>query len=175
MAAPSRVPTDPTAAKHYASPPRRDDSWRAQRPGETIGAPHPTGKALGNQGPDQGYVLKLTGAFRDDLVLTPGEHAADALHGAVAVGLRRASLFGRGPVRDDVELGLLAYGFLGEAPDALVELRKGLFSEVHHTTVHYFAAREIADRVDEAWLRQPTAAARVAVQKDWQTALTDSE
>ena len=68
MAAPSRVPTDPTAAKHYASPPRRDDSWRAQRPGETIGAPHPTGKALGNQGPDQGYVLKLTGAFKDDLV-----------------------------------------------------------------------------------------------------------
>ena len=39
MAAPSRVPTSPTAPKHYASPPRRGDSWRAERPGETIGAP----------------------------------------------------------------------------------------------------------------------------------------
>ena len=175
MAAPSRVPTSPTAPKHYASPPRRDDSWRAERPGETIGAPHPTGRALGNPGPDQGYVLKLTGAFKDDLVLTSGEHAADAIEGAVAVGLRRASLFGRAPVRDDVELGLLAYGFLGEAPDELIELRKDLFAEVHHTTVHYFAAREIADRVDDAWLRQPTPAARVAVQNDWRSAFGDDE
>ena len=171
MAAPSRVPTDPTQSKHYQSPPRRGDSWRADRPGETVGAPHPTGRALGNQGPDQGYVLKLSKVFGDEIVLTDGEHAADALEGAVAIGLRRASLFGRGPVRDDVEFGLLAFGFLGEAPDELVELRKPLFAEVHHTTVHYFAAREIADRVDEAWLRQPIAAARVAVHNDWTSAL----
>jgi hypothetical protein len=175
MAAPSRVPTDPTQSKHYQSPPRRGDSWRAERPGETVGAPHPTGRALGNQGPDQGYVLKLSKPFRDELVLTDGEHAADALEGAVAIGLRRASLFGRGPVRDDVELGLLAFGFLGEAPDELVALRKPLFAEVHHTTVHYFAAREIADRVDESWLRQPTHSARVAVQNDWTAALSSVE
>ena len=99
----------------------------------------------------------------------------DALEGAVAIGLRRASLFGRGPVRDDVELGLLAFGFLGEAPDELVALRKPLFAEVHHTTVHYFAAREIADRVDESWLRQPTHSARVAVQNDWTAALSSVE
>ncbi|NDH23642.1 MAG: hypothetical protein EBY49_06770 [Actinobacteria bacterium] len=151
MAAPSRVPTSPTAPKHYASPPRRGDSWRAERPGETIGAPHPTGGALGNQGPDQG------------------------LDGAVAVGLRRASMFGRAPVRDDIELGLLAYGFLGDAPAALIELRKALFSEVHHTTIHYFSAREIADRVDGDWLRQPIASARVAIQADCKAALVDGE
>ena len=175
MAAPSRVPTSPTAPKHYASPPRRGDSWRAERPGETIGAPHPTGGALGNQGPDQGYAIKLAKAFAGDLILAPGEHAADALDGAVAVGLRRASMFGRAPVRDDIELGLLAYGFLGEAPAALIELRRALFSEVHHTTIHYFSAREIANRVDGEWLRQPIASARVAVQADWKAALVDGE
>ena len=175
MAAPSRVPTSPTAPKHYASPPRRGDSWRAERPGETIGAPHPTGGALGNQGPDQGYAIKLAKAFAGDLILAPGEHAADALDGAVAVGLRRASMFGRAPVRDDIELGLLAYGFLGEAPAALIELRRALFSEVHHTTIHYFSAREIADRVDGEWLRQPIASARVAIQADWKAALVDGE
>ena len=84
-------------------------------------------------------------------------------------------MFGRAPVRDDIELGLLAYGFLGEAPAALIELRRALFSEVHHTTIHYFSAREIADRVDGEWLRQPIASARVAIQADWKAALVDGE
>ena len=80
--------------EHYASPPRRVIHG-AERPGETIGAPHLTGGALGNQGPDQGYAIKLAKAFAGDLILVSGEHAADALDGAVAVGLRRASMFGR--------------------------------------------------------------------------------
>lgn len=170
MAAPSRVPTSPTQPKHYASPPRRSGSWRADRPGETIGAPHPTGPALGNQGPDQGYVLRLASEFADDLVLDPGEHAADVIAGACAVALRRASLFGRGPMREDLEMALTLYGFLGEADPELVELRKSLFAEVHHTTVHYFAAREIADRVDEGLLRGDLDSARAAVARNWGTA-----
>ena len=170
MAAPSRVPTSPTQPKHYSSPPRRSGSWRAERPGETIGGPHPTGPALGNQGPDQGYILKLAAGLRSDLVLRPGEHAADAITGACAVALRRASLFGRGPMREDLELALSVYGYLAEADDELVDLRRGLFREVHHTTVHYFAAREIADRVDEALLRLPADRARRKLERDWRAA-----
>jgi len=146
------------ASKHYSSPPRRAGSWRADRPGETIGAAHPTGPALGNQGPDQGYVLKLADGFRDRLVLRPGEHADDALIGACAVALRRASLYGRGPMAEDVEVALTVFGYLAEAFDDLVELRRDLFDEVHHTTVHYFAARQIADMVPESTLRRPLSA-----------------
>jgi len=175
MAAPNRVPTSPTQTKHYQSPPRRDGSWRAQRPGETIGEAHPTGSALGNQGPDQGYVLKLTDAFKDRLVLAPGEHVADVIEGAVAVALRRASLFGRAPVSGDVEMGLLAYGYLHAADDELVALRKPLFAEVHHSTVHYFAAREIAGRVDEAWLRKPLGDAAAELAGDWRVTLVSAE
>ncbi len=171
MAAPVRIPTDPTRAKHYASPPRREGSWQADRPGETVGAPHPTGKALGNQGPDQGYAIKLAKRFADRLVLQPGEHAADALDGACCVALRRASLYGRGPVAADVEIGLTVFGFLGEAADELVELRRGLFDEVHHTTIHYFTGREIADTVPEATLRMTVDEVKAAHSRDWKAPL----
>ena len=175
MAAPARVPTNPTQTKHYSSPPRRSGSWRAERPGETIGSAHPTGPALGNQGPDQGYVLGRAAVFEDELVLRPGEHKADVIEGAVAVALRRASMFGRAPMREDLEMALVLYGFLGEADDELVEMRRELFAEVHHTTVHYFAAREIADRVDADLLRGPVGKARKAVERDWRSAFGGDE
>jgi len=159
-----------TQRTHYVSPPRRSGSWRAERPGETLGAPHPMGRALGNQGPDQGYALRLAEAFRHRLVLAPGEHSADAVAGAVAVALRRASFSGRGPVSDDVEVGLRAYGFLGDAPPELVKFRRSLFSEVHHTTVHYFALREIADQVREELLRSSLSEVVVALAADWRSA-----
>ena len=76
-------------------------------------------------------------------------------------------------VRDDIELGLLAYGFLGDALAALIELRKALFSEVH-TRRFTTSACEIADRVDGGWLRQ-IASARVVIQADWKAALVDGE
>ena len=37
---------------------------------------------MGNQGPDQGYILKLASGISDQLVLAPGEHAADVIEGA---------------------------------------------------------------------------------------------
>ena len=71
MAAPSRVP--PRPRPRSTTPRRLAGVIRgAERPGETIGAPHPTGGALGNQGPDQGYAIKLAKAFAGDLILAPG-------------------------------------------------------------------------------------------------------
>ncbi|MBT5139829.1 MAG: hypothetical protein HOH36_10990 [Acidimicrobiaceae bacterium] len=167
MAAPVRVTVDHNRSKHYASPPCRDGSWTADRPGETIGAAHPCGPALGNQGPDQGYVLKLAKRFRDDLVLRPGEHAADTLEGACAVALRRASLYGRAPIGPDVCLALTVWGYLSDAADELVEYRRGLFSELHHTTIHYFGARKLADLVPEETLRMSPGRVAEAHVKDW--------
>ena len=75
----------------------------------------------------------------------------------------------------DLEMALVLYGFLGEADDELVEMRRELFAEVHHTTVHYFAAREIADRVDADLLRGPVGKARKAVERDWRSAFGGDE
>lgn len=171
MSAPTHVPGRLNQPKVYSSPPRRAGSWRADRPGEVIGTAQPSGPALGNQGPDQGYVLKLATTFADELVLSPGEHASDAMAGACAVALRRASIFGRAPMRDDLEIALTLFGYLAPAPDELVDLRRTYFDEVHHTTIHYFAEREIADLVPESTLRMSPGGVSAACATDWKAPL----
>ncbi len=171
MAAPAHIPTDPTRAKAYQSPPRREGSWRAERPGEVVGSAHPSGPGLGHQGPDQGYVLKLAAGFRDDLVLAPGEHTADVLAGVSAVALRRASLYGRAPIAEDLRIALTVFGFLDPAPDDLVGWRRARFDELHHTAVHYSRARELTDLVPEATLRMSPDAVAAASSDDWREPL----
>lgn len=124
----------------------------ADRPGEVVGHAQPSGPSLGNQGPDQGYLLKLMRRFQDRLVLGDGENAPDVLAGCAGVALRRASLFGRAPVVHDVKVALTVFGFLSEADPDLVEWRRELFSEVSHPH-HYLRARAIAQLVPEDTLR----------------------
>ncbi|MEZ5166993.1 MAG: alpha-isopropylmalate synthase regulatory domain-containing protein [Acidimicrobiales bacterium] len=72
MSAPAFVPGRPGHQKHYRS---RSTAWWlvsvAPRRGGRRGPA--SGPAVGNQGPDQGYVLKLAASLRDKLVLTPRE------------------------------------------------------------------------------------------------------
>jgi len=172
MSAPEFVPASVVADKFYRSPPRRKGEWRADRPGEVVDlVEQPTGPALGNQGPDQGYVLKLARRFVDDLVLAPGEHEADVIAGAVAVALRRASLFGRGPVSDDLRIALILFGYLDTAPDDLVAFRRNLFDEVHLHVVHYREVREIAATVPESTLRSSVDAVLTQHEVDWRQPL----
>ncbi len=169
MAAPNHVPTLADRAA-YVSPPRRPEPWTADRPGEVVGAHQPTGPALGNQGPDQGYVWTLIRRFEDRLELGEGEHADDVLAGCAGVALRRASLFGRAPVGHDVKVALTVFGFLAEADTGLVEWRRELFSEVSHPH-HYSRARLIADLVPEDTLRLPPEAVSASFAHDMQTPL----
>jgi len=172
MSAPEFVPAGAVADKLYNSPPLREGGWRADRPGEVVGdVEQPTGPALGNQGPDQGYVLKLANRFLDELVLAPGEHESDAITGAVAVAMRRSSIFGRGPVSDDLRMALTVFGYLDTAPQELVALRRSLFDEVHHHVVHYRDARSIAAMVPESTLRSSVDAVRARHEADWREPL----
>jgi hypothetical protein len=171
VAAPEHVPVDRTRLlRTYESPPRRAGSWVAGRPGEVTGAPQPKGEQLGYQGPDQGYVLTLARHFHGKLTLTPGEHERDALAGATAVALKRASLFGRAPVIHDLTIALTLWGFLGEAPADLARLRRKLFEEVAHPH-HYSEQRRIADLVPEATLRQTPQQVTEAYRADWRSLL----
>lgn len=170
MAAPEFVPVDTSRpVRAYSSPPRRPGSWLADRPGELAeGQPH--GAHLGSQGPDQGYVLLLARRFAGQLVLTPGEHERDALAGAAAVALKRASLFGRAPVLHDLRVGLTIWGFLTDAPAELVTLRKGLFEEVWHPH-HYAEQRALVDLVPNDVLRMTPQQVIEAHQRDWRSLL----
>lgn len=151
MAAPEYVPVDKTRPlRAYESPPRRPDPWLATRPAEVVDEGQPRGDRLGNQGPDQGYVLSLIRRFEGKLTLTSGEHERDALAGAAAVALKRASLFGRAPIVHDLTVALTIWGFLGDAPAELIALRAPLFEAASH---HYWDQRAIVDRVPESTLR----------------------
>lgn len=176
MGAPEFVPTKPAKpgedVRVYGSPPRRPESWRPDRPADFADeARQPTGERLGNQGPDQGYALKLASLLEPDLHLAEGEHARDVLRGIVAVGLKRASVIGRAPVLDDLRVGATLFGFLDPSPDAeLVDLRRKLFEEVSHFH-HYAELRQIADLVPAEVLRQTRAQVSDRYATDWRDQL----
>lgn len=168
MAAPDYVPVplaDQARQSLELPPPRR---WTATRPAD-LAAGQPRGPKLGDPGPDQGYALLLAERFHDRVRVTDGESVEDALAGAVAVAIKRASVFGRAPVTPDVELGLRVWGFLDEDPPAdLVETRRHLFGGAAH---HYWDQRAITDAVPESTLRMKPdeVAGRLA---DWRSLLS---
>ena len=171
MGAPEHVPVDGNqSVRGYSSPPRRPASWRPNRPGEVIETGQPRGEQLGNQGPDQGYMLSLARRFEGKLTLVAGEHENDALAGAVGVGLKRASLYGRAPMVHDLTVALTIWGFLGTVPDDLVSLRKPLFEEVSHPH-HYDDLRQLVDLVPEEALRLTPAQVTEAHRADWRSLL----
>ncbi|MEQ8718826.1 MAG: hypothetical protein RIE08_14535 [Acidimicrobiales bacterium] len=167
MAQPQFVPKAPDPRRHYASPPRRPESWRAQRPGDLGGAGQPEGPGLGNQGPDQGYALRLARLMRDELILADGEHVDDVVAGCLGVATKRASLLGRAPVRHDLTAAFGVFGFLDPDPDPdLVALRGELFEEVAHH--HHVAERgRIAQLVTDDVLRRPHEAILAAYAGGW--------
>jgi len=173
VAAPEHVPTKPgQQVRTYGSPPRRADSWRAERPADFADDQRqPQGDLLGSPGPDQGYALKLARLLEPELQLTSGEHARDALAGIVAIGLKRASLLGRAPVIHDLRIAATLWGYLDAAADpALVRLRRELFEEVGHFH-HYMELRQIVDLVPAEVLRQTPAQVGERYAADWRDQL----
>lgn len=156
MAAPEFVPAT-LVRKVYSSPPRRGESWLAERPGDSVTAAAQRGPRLGAPGPDQGYALKLVRQFDGRLHLADGEDIHDVEWGVVAVAMRRSSLFGRAPVVHDLTVAFTLFGFLDEkAPAELVAMRRSLFEGVHHP-VHYVESRAVVDAVrSDALLMTPS-------------------
>jgi hypothetical protein len=170
VAAPEYVPQP--AIRHvrsYESPPRRPQSWRPDRPGDSdVGFER--GDRLGAQGPDQGYVFVLARRFAGRLQLAPDEREEDALAGCTGVALKRASLFGRAPVLPDMTVALTVWGFLGDAPPDLIAYRQPLFAEVV-SPHHYPEQRRVVDLVpDEVLLKTPDEVAD-AHRADWRSLL----
>jgi hypothetical protein len=147
------------------------DRWEATRPGELEGLRPPEGRSYGHTGPDQGFGLKLAKRFRDRLQLQPGEHAEDAISGCLGVALRRASRFGRAPVIYDLELAFTLFGFLGEAPDDLLEFRRPYFDAASHD---YWDQRDITDLVSEETLALSPAQVRSQL-GEWRSMLVAIE
>ena len=176
MAAPEFVPLRPNdRPRAYASPPRRGDEWRAVRPGELVtagGQPDADAGRMGAPGPDQGYVLTLLPLLRDELHLAEGEALADVEAGAVAVALKRASLFGRAPMVHDLRVAYTVWGYLDASPDPeLVAARRSRFEGVHLTAHHYPELRAVVDAVPAETLRMAPLEVAAAHAGDWSVLL----
>jgi hypothetical protein len=116
MAAPRYVPQIPnTAIRSYRSPDTVPGRWATVRPGDLVDN-QPQGQALGYQGPDQGYVLRLSRLVRERIFLKEGEHSSDVEKGCIQIALKRASIYGRAPVIHDLDIGYRLWGFLGDSP-----------------------------------------------------------
>ncbi len=167
MAAPKFAPV-PTIGDvtSYRSPAYVPDGWTADRPGEVAGR-QPASPGLGFQGPDQGYALRLASRLRSQLVLSDAERADDVVTGCTAIGLRRASQYGRAPVIHDLRIAFTIWGFLDPAPAGelvahRVKLFEGLADPHHHDDV-----RALVDSVPEATLRMSQAEVNEIYSVSW--------
>lgn len=138
--------------------------WYSHRPADYRPRPREQHRPnMGIPGSDQGYALLLAERFAGRLQLTDVEHVEDVLAGCVAIALRRASMYRRSPVIGDVELPLRLFGFLGGAPEELVEARERLFAGISHD---YWQQRDLADLVPESTLRLTPAEVGAAIEAD---------
>lgn len=132
----------------YSSPNYVPKGWRSTRPGDVTNKGNPNVSGFGNQGPDQGYLLKLLEGFLDELYLFDGEHEKDVLDGCSWLALKRASAAGRAPIAEDIEVSLKAFGYSYENPPVnLVEFRKGIFQGISHEAIEF--RTEIAELIPE--------------------------
>jgi hypothetical protein len=170
MSAPKFAPTPVLDdVRVYASPPVAPDSWTNDRPGDIEGL-QPSGERLGYQGPDQGYGLMLARRLAPKIHVVGDLDRDDAVRGAVNIGLRRASLYGRAPVVHDFVLAFTIWGFFDENPAAdLVATREDLFRGIGNVH-HYAEGRVIADLVPESTLRLTPQQAAEAYRRSWRSA-----
>lgn len=133
-----------------------------------LGPEQPMGPSYGNPGPDQGFGLKLSKRFAERIVVGDRESVEDAMAGCTGVGLARAAMFGRGPVIHDFTVAYTVWGFLGDAPAELVEVRRPLFMSAAH---HYWDQREIVDRTPRETLLLPHADVQRRWPSEWRSLL----
>lgn len=141
------------------------------RPGETVGKPHPRGGLFGNQGPDIGYAYKLIRFASDRIILQDGENREDVEIGCVGVAMRRNSLIGRATVMEDLDMAFTIWGFNEEQPDPLlVELRRKMFEGAagHHG---YDIIKAIVAAVPDSTLRLKLDEMKTAHRADWSSLL----
>lgn len=145
---------------------RTPGEWRTDRVAEITAPEQPRGPELGVPGPDQGYALKVAeDLFEKRLSLSAGVTPADALHGCAAVACARAARLGRAPVGKDVEMALVLFGFLGDAPEDLIAWRTPMFQAAGHDC---YSQRRIVDSVAEEALMLTPDQVRERL-ADWRT------
>ena len=171
MAAPRHVPQIPnTATRSYRSPGTVPGRWVTVRPGELVDN-QPQGQALGYQGPDQGYVLRLSRLVKERIFLKEGEDSNDVEKGCIQIALKRASIYGRAPVIHDLDIAYRLWGFLGDSPQSdLLDYRLKRFKGVRQRH-GYQDLRDLVALVPETTLRLTPEEIESRHEADWTSLL----
>ncbi len=171
MAAPRHVPQIPnTATRSYQSPDTVPGRWATVRPGD-LADNQPQGRALGYQGPDQGYVLRLSRLVKQRIFLKEDENSNDVEKGCIQIALKRASIYGRAPVIHDLDVSYRLWGFLDDSPPAdLLDFRLKRFNGVRQRH-GYQHLRELVALVSEKTLRLTPEEIQRRHEADWTSLL----
>lgn len=129
--------------------------WRSDKPGIPMGPGDvPVGGPFGHTGPDPGWALRLIAdaELPDD----------DPRLRAVVTGLvrLRASVLGRAPVQEDIEVALLLCGYSEYADEHLVERRQRWMAAVAHEAR---PGETAASEVDRDLIARPPEQVRYAL------------
>jgi hypothetical protein len=115
--------------------------------------------------------LHLASRLRPQLVLSDAERADDAVAGCTAIGMRRASLFGRAPVMHDLRIAFTIWGFLDPAPAAELVSRRVPAFEGLADPHRYDELRTLVDSVPESTLRMSKAQVNEIYSVSWRRLL----
>ncbi len=159
------MPTDPFVPTSISEAPRHKQSmpvgiavppsrsWRGGRPGE-VGTDIPVGRLAGNPSPNGGFAISLAHRQRDAWTLGPHEYIGDATAVVAEIAMKRASQFGRAPMKGDVDVAVALMGYDGSADTAFIALRASMVHDADH---HYELRRRVVDLVPAELLRNPDA------------------
>ena len=145
------IELDIDALPRGAHEPGAPSGWKPTRPGEILSpAAMPVGGVFGNPSPDGGWIVKLV---REAEYKRAGRALDDVV---VAVASARASVFGRGPVPDDVEAALVVLGLRedGLPPELLERVRERRTSWLAKTAHEPVRGRAALDAIGREFLHQ---------------------
>ncbi len=147
MTQPDFVPITIAVAKFYRE---EVPSKELRRPAELKGPRRSGGRLFGSPGPDQGYALHIAEGYVEKLTLRPEESLSDAVTALVVIGSKRASIFGRAPMKSDIDFAVALLRLSQEISGSFVAVRKRLLVGLSHD---YISQRELADLFSEDLLK----------------------
>lgn len=124
--------------------------WSSPRSGKISHSGVAVKRLAGSPGPGGGFSLRIISEQLSKLVISDTEELEDVEAGLCVLMGKRASLFGRSPMRNDFDFFSKLFGFDGSAVQDLVRFRKAFFKGASHS---YLIQRQLADAVPESTLK----------------------
>ena len=156
------MPTDPFVPPDPDARPRQQQNlppgvalppashWHPDRPGDLSGPVVGHGELTGRPGPNVGFAYTLAERAKDRMRLGPNEHIDDVAAVVAEIAGKRAALFGRAPVMQDIEHAMSVLGYDRYDSAAFVEARTLLVLGAAH---EYGKRRAVVDSVPDELLR----------------------